>query len=94
MLFQEEFENGGFSTKFLQSLEEKYLVAEWLSWLPYKSGYIISKILEISKDRPNTPPSLKWLQQRVHELEGRVDLPPPLDNVVGSKRLKSGRVNL
>ena len=69
LLFQEAFGNGGFSTKFLQLLAEKYLVAEWLSLLPYKSGYINSKILEISKGRPDTPPSLIWLQQRVHDLE-------------------------
>ena len=43
---------------------------ESLSWLPYKSGFINSKILDTSKDRISTPPSLKFLEQRVHELVG------------------------
>ena len=47
--------------------------------------------LETSKDRPNTPPSLRFSEQRVHEVVGEI---PPLDNVVGSKRLRSGRVNV
>ena len=67
-------------------------MVEWLSWLPYKSGFISSNILETSKDRPDTPPSLKLLEQRVHELVGGLLQPPPLDNVVASKRLRSGRV--
>ena len=59
-------------------MAKKHLVVEWLSWLPYKSGFINSNILEISKDRPNTPPRLKLLQQRVHELVGGpLTLPPP-----------------
>ena len=41
---------------------------EWLSWLPYKSSFINSNILETTKDRPT--PSLKLLEQRVHELVG------------------------
>ena len=49
---------------------KKYLMVEWLSWLPYKSGFIYSNILETSKNGPNTPPSLKLLKQRVHELVG------------------------
>ena len=68
-------------------------MVEWLSWLPCKSGFINSNILDTSKDRPNTPPSLTLLEQRVHELEGvSTDPPPPLDNVVESKELRSGRV--
>ena len=55
---------------------------EWLSWLPYKSGFVNSNILETLKDRPNTPARLTLLEQRVHEL----------DNVVERKRLRSGRV--
>ena len=43
------------------------------------------------KDRPNTLPSLKLLEQRVHELVGG-PLNPPLDNVVGNKRLRTERV--
>ena len=67
-------------------------MVEWLSWLPYKSSLINSNILETSKDRPNTPPSLKLLEQRVHELVGGGGGRTPLDNAVGSKRLRSGRV--
>ena len=76
---------------------KKHLVIEWLSWLPYKSGFNNSSILETSKERPNTPPSLKFLEQRVHTLvvegQGSIDRtpspppPPPLDNVVGTKGL-------
>ena len=62
----------------------------WLSWLPYKSGFINFNILETSKDRPNTPPSLNLLEQRVYKLVG--GLLSPLDNVVESKDLRSGRV--
>ena len=54
-------------------------------------GFINSNILETSKDRPNIPPSLKLLKQRVHELV-RGPLIPLLNNVVRSKRLRSGRV--
>ena len=63
---------------------------EWLSWLPYKSSVVNSHILDTSKDRPNTPPSLDFLKQRIHELVGGSII--PLDNVVRSKRLRSGRV--
>ena len=74
---------------------KKHLVVEWLSWLPYKTGFISSNILETSKDRPNTPTSLKLLEQRVHELVGGPLNPlPPLDNDVGSKDLRSGRVKV
>ena len=71
-------------TTFLQEMAKKRLAVEWLSWLPYKSGFINSNILETSKDRPNTPPSLKFLKQRVHELVGSTE-PSPLDNAVESK---------
>ena len=74
-------------------MAKKQLAVEWLSWLPYKSAFINSNILETSKDRPNTPQSLKLLEQRVHELVGG-PLTPPLDNVVGSKELRSGKVEL
>ena len=57
---------------------------------PYKRSFIDSNILETSKDRPNTPPSLKFVKQRVHESVGGP--PTPLDDVLGSKRLRSGRV--
>ena len=76
-------------------MAKKHLVVEWLSWLPCKRDFIISTVLETYKDIPNTLPSLKLLEQRVHELVGGggVPLNPALDSVVGSKRLRSGRVN-
>ena len=52
-------------------------MVEWLSWLPYKSGFINSNIFETSKDRPNTTPSLKLLEERVDELVGGGALNPP-----------------
>ena len=69
---------------------KRNLVDEWFLWLTYKSGVINCNILETSKDRPNTPPSLKLSEQRVHELVGGSTdpPPPPLDNVVGSKALR------
>ena len=79
---------------------KQHLVVEWLSWLPCKSDFINSTILETWKDRPNALPSLKLLEHRIHELVGRGSTenpsppPPPLDNVVGSKRLRSGRVKI
>ena len=75
-------------------MAKKHLVVEWLSWLPWKRDFINSTILETKKDIPNTLPSLKLLKQRVHELVVGSPTPPPLtlDNVVGSKSLRSGRV--
>ena len=74
-------------------MAKKHLVVEWFSWLPYRCDFINFTILEIKKDIPNTLPSLKLLEERLHELVGRsTDPPPPQDNVVGSKRLRSGRV--
>ena len=71
----------------------KHLVVEWLSWLPCKRDFTNSSILETQKNIPNILPSLKLLEQRVHELVGGpLNPPPPLDNIVGSKRLTSGRV--
>ena len=67
---------------------KKHLVVEWLSWLPHNSGFINSNILETSNDRPNTPPSLKLLQQRVHELVGGGGgSVPPLRQRCGEQRL-------
>ena len=40
---------------------------EWLSWLPNKSDFINFNIFASLKDSPNTPPSLKFLEQGVHE---------------------------
>ena len=69
---------------------------EWLSWLPNNSGFINYNVLDTLTDTCSTPPSLKILQQRVHELVGGAltspPPPPPLYNVVGNKRFKSGRV--
>ena len=58
---------------------------QWLSWLPDKSSFNNSNILEILKDSANIPLSLTFLEQRVHEL---VKGPLPLsllENVVGNK---------
>ena len=71
-------------------MTKKHLGVEWLSWSPCKRDFINSTILETQKDRPNTLPSLKLLEQRVYELVGG----SPLDNVVGSKRLRLGRVKM
>ena len=82
-------------TTFLQQLSEKHFVVEWLSWLPNESGFINYNISETSKDRPNTSPSMKLLEQRFHELVGGGGGDPlnlSLDNVVRSTRLRSGRV--
>ena len=76
---------------FLQEMARKLLVVEWLSRLPCKRYFIDSIILETQKDITNTLPSLKLLEQRVHELVGG-PLNPPLDNVLGSKMLRSGGV--
>ena len=73
-------------------MAKKHLVVEWLSWLPCKRDFINSTILEACEDIPNTLRRLTLLEQRVHELVGG-PLNPPLDNIVGSKRLRSGRVN-
>ena len=72
----EAFEIGCFLVTFSQSLAKKYMVIEWLSWLPNKNGIINFNNLETLKDSPNTPPSLKLLEQRVHELVGRSTDPP------------------
>ena len=47
---------------------KKHLVVEWLSWLLCKRDFINSTILENQEDLPNTLPSLKLLEQRVHGL--------------------------
>ena len=59
-----------------------------------QSNFVDSNILETSQGRPNTPPSLKCLEKGVHELVGQLTPLPPLDNVVGSKRLRPGRVKV
>ena len=67
------------------------MVIDWLSWLSNNSAFINYNVLDTLTDSCSTPLSLKILQQRVHELvEGCSDY--PVDNFVGSKRLKSGRV--
>ena len=68
---------GAFFTTFLQYLAKNHLVMEWSSWLPYKSGFINSYILDTSKDRPNTLSSLELIEQSVHELVGGSTEPPP-----------------
>ena len=72
-------------------------MVKWLPWLPCKRDFNNSTVLETYKDIPNTLPSLKLLEQRIHELVGGGGGGPlnsPLDNVVGSKRLRSGRVKI
>ena len=64
-------------------MAKKHLLIEWLSWLPYESGFINSSILKTSKDRSNAIQSLKLLELRVHESVGG-PLNTLLDNVVGS----------
>ena len=49
---------------------------DWLSWLPNKRSFINSKLLDILKDSPDTPPSLKILEQMVQELVGKSTEPP------------------
>ena len=83
---QEELEIGWFLTTCLQEMAKKHLVVEWLSWLPYKSGFINSNILETSKDSPNTPLSLKLLEQRVYELVGGPLNTPPLRQRCGEQK--------
>ena len=68
-------------TTILQEIEKKYLVVEWLSWLPCKRDFINSTVLETYEDIPNTLPSLKLLEQRVHELVLRSTEPPPPPHV-------------
>ena len=63
---------------------------EWLLWLP-------NNVLDTLTDNCSTPPSLKILQQRVHELAGGgggrgYSEPPFFYYVVGNKRFKSERV--
>ena len=55
------FENGCF---WLHS------VIEWLLWLPNNSNFINFTFLENLRDNSKTPPSLKFLERRVHELVG------------------------
>ena len=78
-------------------MAKEHLVIQWLSLLPYKSSFINFNIFETSKDRPNIPPSLKFLEHRVYVLVGGALNQPPhhhhhLDSVMGSKRLRTGRV--
>ena len=61
--------------------------------------FFVESSSQAAEHETNTLPSLKLLQQGVHELVrwgggggGGFPLNPPLDNVVGSKRLRSGRV--
>ena len=67
-------------------MAKKHLVVEWLSWLPCKRDFINSTILETWKDIPNTLPSLKFVEQRVHELVGG-PLNPRLTMLWGAKGL-------
>ena len=67
-------------------------------WLNGYHGYqkqkwfINSNILETLTDSPKSPPSLKFLEQRVHQLGGGIHLPS--NNIVRSKKLWSGGVKL
>ena len=61
---------GVFWLHFFHNWQEKHLVIEWLSWLPNISGFINYNVLDTLTDSCSTPPSLKILWQRVHELVG------------------------
>ena len=53
-----------------------------------QSGFINLNIFETWKNSPIIPPSLKFLEQRVHELVGGpLNRPPSLDKVSGNKML-------
>ena len=61
----------------------------------YKEKWLdLSRYKKMKMDIPNTLPSLKLLEQKVHQLVGGGGGGYPFDNVVGSKRLRSGRVKL
>ena len=49
-------ENGAFG-HISSIIGKKYLVIEWLPWLPNNSDFINYNILETLKDSPSTPPS-------------------------------------
>ena len=51
-------------------MAKKHLVVKWLSWLLCERDFINPTILETYEDIPNTLPSLKVLEQRVHKLVG------------------------
>ena len=69
---------------------------EWLSWLPYKSNFANSGILETSRDRPNTLLGVKRLEERVHELVwegwGGCTESLPVRQRCGEQKLRSGTV--
>ena len=55
------------------------------------SGFINYNVSETLKDSSSTPPSLKILHHRVHELVGGPLNPLPSTKLRGAERLKSGR---
>ena len=67
-------------------MAKKHLVVEWLSWLPCKRDFINSIILNTLEDIPNILPSLKLVEQSVHELVGG-PLNPPKTTLWGAKGL-------
>ena len=68
-------------------MAKKHLMVEWLSWLPRKSDFVNSTILETQKDIPDTPPSLKLLEQKVHELVGgSTEHPCPIRQRCGEQK--------
>ena len=71
---------------FLQEMTRKQMVVERLSWLPGKRDFINFTILETSKDTPNTLPSLKLLEQRVHELVVGGSTEPPVRQRCGEQK--------
>ena len=64
---------GGFGY-ILEINSKKHLVIEWLSWLPNKSDFIYSNILEILKE---SAVRMNLLEQKFNELIGRKLCPPP-----------------
>ena len=73
-------------------MAKKHLVVEWLSWLPCKRDFINSTNFKDLERYTEHPTKFEVVRAKVHELVGgplTPPPPPPLDNVVGSERLRS-----
>ena len=80
---------GDFRLHFYNNWQKSTL---WLNSCHGHHTRAVSLILTFWRLR-KTPPSLKLLEQRVYELVGGPLNPLSLDNVVGSKRLRPGRID-